>query len=238
MQDLTIILTSGTLIGIAILAMKSGLGCGLSGLNRKEIIGFAAVYGIIAFLVGLLAAIISPRVTNVILGAGFAMHLIIAVGLLYFGIKTRQSWLSEKKDISRRTFLWVSVPCPTCMTATFLACIVLTDTTGMSGILVSVIVSLILAAGIVVSALGISWASDRGGWKNPSRLGSAMIMLGLFYLLCPLFIPAYIEAQQLQGKIDISSPPGSWIGLLILCIPICVGFMISRMQRVASRGVQ
>lgn len=52
------------------------------------------------------------------------------------------------------------------MTATFLACIVLTDSTGISGIIVSFIVSLILAFGIVVSALGISWASARGGgWK-------------------------------------------------------------------------
>ncbi|GAB7015569.1 DUF2162 domain-containing protein [Methanogenium cariaci] len=238
MQNLSIILTSGTLIGIAVLAMKSGLGCGLSGLNKREMIGFAAGYGIVAFLVGLIAALISPEVTDMVLGAGLGMHLIIAVGLVYFGIQTRKNWLSGKKDISRHTFLWVSAPCPACMTATFLACIVLTDSTGISGIIVSFIVSLILAFGIVVSALGISWASARGGWKNPSRLGGAMIMLGLFYLLCPLVIPAYIEAQQLQGKIIIASPPDTGIGLLILCIPICVGFVISRMQRASSGGRQ
>lgn len=65
-----------------------------------------------------------------------------------------------------------------------------------------------------------------------------MIMLGLFYLLCPLVIPAYIEAQQLQGKIIIASPPDTGIGLLILCIPICVGFVISRMHRASSGGRQ
>ncbi len=238
MQNISFILTSGTLIGIVILAMKSGLGCGLSGLSKREMIGFAVVYGIVAFMVGLIAAIISPEVTDMVLGAGLGMHLIIAAGLLYFGIQTRKNWLSGKKDISRHTFLWVSAPCPACMTATFLACIVLTDTTGISGIHISAIVSLILAVGIVVASLGISWTSARGRWKNPSSLGSAMIMLGLFYMLCPLVIPAYIEAQQLQGKITIASPPDTGIGLLILCIPICVGFVISRMQRAQSGGVQ
>lgn len=238
MQDITIILTSGTLIGIAILAIKSGIGCGLSGLSSKEIIGFAAGYGIVAFLVGLVATVVSPDVTDMVLGAGIGMHLIIAIGLLYFGIQTRKRWLSGKKDISRRTFLWVSVPCPACMTATFLACIVLIDTTGISGITISALVSLILAAGIVISAIGISLASTRGGWNNPSSLGSAMIMLGLFYLLCPLFIPAYIEAQQIKGQITMAFPTNTGTGLLILFIPICAGFVISKIQRARSGGMQ
>ncbi|MFA5396778.1 MAG: DUF2162 domain-containing protein [Methanogenium sp.] len=237
MQDITLILASSTLIGITILAIKSGFGCGLSGLNYKEVIGFAAIYGIVAFLVGLLAAIISPEVTDMILGAGIAMHLIIALGLLYFGIQTRKSWLAGKKDISRRTFLWISVPCPACMVATFLACIVLTETTGISGIVISALVASILIAGIILSAFGISWAANRGGWKNPSSLGSAMIMLGLFYLLCPLFIPAYIEAQQIKGQITMSFPTNTGTGLLILFIPVCAGFLISRMRRARSGGM-
>ncbi|QYZ80422.1 hypothetical protein E2N92_07925 [Methanofollis formosanus] len=40
------------MIGIDILAVKSGLGCGLSGLNWKEMIRFAAIYGIGAVFAG------------------------------------------------------------------------------------------------------------------------------------------------------------------------------------------
>jgi len=238
MQQLSLLLTGGTLIGIGILAIKSGLGCGLSGLNPREIIGFAAVYGIVAFIVGLIAAAISPDVTEMVIGAGLFMHLIIAAGLVYFGIQTRKTWLSGKKDISRRTYLWFSLPCPACMTATFLACIVLTDASGISGIAISGIVALILFCGIAASALGISWAGRRGGWKNPSTLGSAMIMLGLFYLLCPLFIPAYIEAQQIESEIVMVSPADTGIGLLALCIPVCAGFVIDRLTRARAGGMR
>ncbi|MDK2973780.1 MAG: hypothetical protein PWP08_151 [Methanofollis sp.] len=238
MQQLALFLTGGTLIGIGILAMKSGLGCGLSGLNHREMIGFAAIYGIVAFIVGLIAAAISPEVTDMVIGAGLFMHLIIAAGLVYFGIQTRKAWLSGKEDISRRTYLWFSVPCPACMTATFLACIVLTDASGISGIAVSGIVALLLFAGITISALGISWAGTRSGWKNPSTLGSAMIMLGLFYMLCPLFIPAYIEAQQIEGEITMASPANTWVGLLALCIPVGAGFLINRLTRARTGGMR
>jgi len=231
MQHFTCLLTSGTLIGIAVLAVKSGLGCGLSGLNTKKMIEFAGTYGIVALLIGLIAAQISPEVTDIVIGAGLGMHLIIAAGLVYFGIQTRKKWLSREKDISGRTFLWLSVPCPACMTATFLACIVLTDSTGISGIVISGVVALILFTGIVISSLGISWAGTRSGWKNPSTLGSAMIMFGLFYMLCPLFIPTYMEAQQIEGEIIMSSPVNTGPGLLILCIPVCIGFLINRMKK-------
>ena len=50
------------------------------------------------------------------------------------GIKTKKEWLSRGNDLSRRTFLWLSVPCPVCLTATFLACLMLSRLTRISNL--------------------------------------------------------------------------------------------------------
>ncbi|PXF53568.1 MAG: hypothetical protein C4B56_01460 [Candidatus Methanophagaceae archaeon] len=80
------------------------------------------------------------NVTQNILAMGVTMHLIIATGLVYFGIKTKKEWLSRGNDLSRRTFLWLSVPCPVCLTATFLACLMLSRLTRISNLRIGFLV--------------------------------------------------------------------------------------------------
>jgi predicted transporter len=229
-------LAAGTLIGIAILSLKTGLGCGLSGLKRREVLGFAGVYALVAFLLGGLAGVVSREITEQVMALGLLMHLIIAAGLVYFGIQTRRSWLSERKDISRRTFLWVSLPCPACVAATFLACLVLADITGTAGFEIGALVGLVFFAGILLTSLFISCSAQKFGKKNPSTLGSSMIALGLFYLLCPLIIPAYIDAQQIN-PIDFAVPAGNVrLGVLLVFLPVAAGFLTDTIKRRRENG--
>ncbi|MCK4270215.1 MAG: DUF2162 domain-containing protein [Methanogenium sp.] len=229
MIGISSILTAGSLTGIAILALKSGIGCGLSGLKYREILGFAGVYAIAAFIMGIIAGSISPDLSDQILAIGLLMHIIIAFGLVYFGIKTKKNWIANRRDISRKTFLWLSLPCPACLTATFLACLVLTDVTEIGGAGVGVVTGIIFFAGITGSALCISWTASRLNRKNPSTLGNIMIVLGLFYLLCPLIIPAYIESKNVP-EISVIINSGDIItGMIILCIPVLSGYIMRKM---------
>jgi len=229
-------LTAGTLAGIAVLSLKTGLGCGLSGLTRKEMLGFAGMYAGTAFLLGGVAGAVSRDVSEIVLASGILLHLIVAAGLVYFGIETRRNWISGRKDISRRTFLWMSLPCPACIAATFLACLVLANATGTDGFRVGALVGLVFFAGILLSSLVVSYGSSMIGKKNPSTLGTAMILLGLFYLLCPLIIPAYLDAQHLNTA-DFALPSGNMeIGLLLILIPIAVGYISSACMRKRLKG--
>jgi predicted transporter len=79
-------LAAGTLIGMAVLSLKAGLGCGLSTLRKKEILGFAGIYAIAAFILGGIAGVVSQELSGQVMALGLVMHLIIAAGLVYFGI--------------------------------------------------------------------------------------------------------------------------------------------------------
>ncbi|MDD4455021.1 MAG: DUF2162 domain-containing protein [Candidatus Methanomethylophilaceae archaeon] len=238
MSDIAGFLTAGTITGIVVLSLKSGMGCGLSPLRRRELILFAGVYAAAAGLVGILSGIVPAEVTGGILGIGLLVHVIIALGLIGLGIRTRKDWLARNNDISRRSFLWLSLPCPVCLTATFLACIVLADTTGMDPLRVSLGVAAIFFLGITASALAISWASTKMSRKNPSTLGSVMIFLGLFYLLCPLIIPAYIEAQQMPEFSVAVDCSGALMGLAVLAVPIVLGAFVHRSRQFHLKGGQ
>jgi len=237
-SEVTGFLTAGTIMGIAILSLKAGTGCGLSSLKTRELIFFAGIYAVAAGIVGMLSGIIPAEVTSEIIGLGLLMHVIIAFGLIGFGIKTRKDWLARRNDLSRRSFLWLSLPCPACLTATFLACVVLADTTGMDSFRVSLCVGAMFFVGILASSLAVSWISTSMGRKNASTLGSVMIFLGLFYLLCPLIIPAYIEAQQMPKFSVAVDCSGALMGLAVLAVPIVFGAFLHRSRQFHLKGGQ
>lgn len=229
-------LTAGTLAGIAVLSIKTGLGCGLSGLTRKEILGFAGMYAFTAFLLGGVAGAVSHDINDLALASGIVLHLIIAAGLVYFGIETRRNWISGNRDISRRTFLWMSLPCPACIAATFLACLILSNATGTEGFRVGALVGIVFFVGILLVSFVVSYSAGMLGKKNPSTLGNTMIILGLFYLLCPLIIPAYLDAQNIDTA-EFALPSGNMeVGLLLILLPVAVGYLTSACMRKRAKG--
>jgi predicted transporter len=189
----------GIIIGILILlAFKTGLGCGFASLKQREIIYFATLYLIASVVMGYLVGITALNLTQNILAAGVAMHVIIAAGLIYFGIRTKKEWHYRQCDISRKTFLWLSVPCPACLAALFLVCAALASSTDRSSILIGGVVGATFFIGVCVSAFSISSIAKNLNCKNPSALGMTMLLIGMFYLLSTLMIPAaYIQEQAL-----------------------------------------
>jgi predicted transporter len=226
-----IIMALGVLIGVAILALKTGLGCGFANLKRREVVYIASIYFCASLVLSYLVGIIAPDITQNILATGVTMHLIIAIGLVYFGIKTKREWLSCGKDISRRAFLWLSIPCPVCLTATFLACLLLSELSTISHLGIGVIVGMIFFIGICFFSFSVSSIASVFKIKNPSALGTVMLFFGLFYLLSPLIIPAYIQAQNIpvpEFSIDYRKV---FLSFLMMCFFIGVGFLIDKHKR-------
>ncbi len=183
-------------IGIIILALKTGLGCGLANLRKIEVVYIAFVYLILSIMFSYLVDVIPLDITLNILALGVTMHLIIALGLIYFGIHTKKEWLSHRKDISRKTFLWLSIPCPMCLIATFLACLALSKLTTINNLWIGIFVGVMFFLSIFSFSFVISSVSNALRIKNPSVLGNVMLLFGLFYLLSILIIPAYIQTQN------------------------------------------
>ncbi len=231
MTDTTNLVAFGVLIGIAVLALKTGLGCGFASLRWKEVAYLATVYLAVSIVVGCLVGVIPLDLTQNILAAGVAMHLIIAAGLLYFGVRTKRKWISCGCDISRKTFLWLSLPCPVCIVALFLACTVLAGAIDKSNIVIGAIVGVVFFAGICLSAFSIAFLAGRFGCRDPSALGTAMILFGLFYLLSPLIIPAYMQAQTVPMpgiRMDVGETFLSFALMAALGITGFVGYRYRR----------
>ncbi|HIE32388.1 MAG TPA: transporter [Methanosarcinales archaeon] len=227
----TNLIASGMLAGIAVLALKTGLGCGFANLKRKEVVYFASVYLVVSIIMGYFVGIVPLDLTQNILAMGVTMHLIIAAGLIYFGVRTKKEWLSEGRDLSRKTFLLLSLPCPVCLTATFLTCTVLAAAIDRSNIVIGGIVGLVFFAGIIAASFSVALLARRFDCKDPSALGTTMILFGLFYLLSPLIIPAYLQAQTVQTP-GIPVDPGEIaLSFALMAALASLGFARDRYKR-------
>jgi len=127
MTEISSLITLGVIIGVAILALKTGLGCGFANLRKREIVYVALIYFITSIALGYLVGVIPLNVTQNILAMGVTMR---------------------GNDLSRRTFLWLSVPCPVCLTATFLACLMLSRLTRISNLRIGFLVGVIFFIGV------------------------------------------------------------------------------------------
>jgi predicted transporter len=189
--DFTWLAATGILIGIIIFALKVSLGCGLASLSRKETLCIATLYLVLSLIMGLALGLIPEGALSSVMNMGVAMHMIIALLLVAMGVATAREWNRHGRDLSRKTFWILSVPCPACLAATFLSCSALAGLLEVAGWKVGAIVGLIFFASIAILSTTVSKVG-----KAPSALGNAMIFVGLFYILSMLLIPAYLKTQS------------------------------------------
>ena len=231
MAEISNVMVLGVLVGIAILALKTGLGCGFANLKRREIIYVAFIYLVASLILSYLVGVIPLDITQNILATGVTMHVIIATGLVYFGIKTKKEWLSRGKDVSRKTFLLLSIPCPACLTATFLACLMLSQLSGISHLWIGILVGVIFFIGVCGFSFAVSSVAALFGVKNPSSLGTAMILFGLFYLLSLLIIPAYIQAESIPVPQSTVNSHEVMLSLVVMSLLVGIGVLVDRARR-------
>ena len=223
-MDLTWLSISGVLIGILVFAFKVSLGCGLASLNRREVLSIASGYLIIALLMGTAIEMIPESALAATLTAGVAVHFAVALMLLVLGVMTARDWNCRHHDISRKTFWALSMPCPACLAASFISCSFLAGMVGIDPWKIGALVGLLFF--ICIAIFSTALRKIKG---TPSSLGNAMILLGLFYILSILLIPAYLNSQKISFLSE--TPPLVEIGLSYLAILslMSLGFLGRRM---------
>ncbi len=179
------------MIGIIIFALKVSLGCGLASLSRKETLCIATLYLALSLIMGLALGLVPEGALTSVMSMGVAMHMVIALLLVAGGVATAREWNRHGRDLSRKTFWVLSVPCPACLAATFLSCTALAGLLEVAGWKVGVFVGFVFFVTIAV----LSTTVGKMG-KAPSALGTAMIFVGLFYIFSVLLIPAYLKAAS------------------------------------------
>lgn len=211
-------------MGIVIFALKVSLGCGLASLSQKETLCIATLYLALSLFMGFALGLVPESATSSIMEMGVAMHMAIALLLVAGGVATAREWNRRGRDLSRKTFWALSVPCPACLAATFLSCSALAGLLEVAGWKVGAMVGFVFFTSIAV----LSTTFGRMG-KAPSALGNAMIFVGLFYILSMLLIPAYLKTQSIPF-VPVAIPASdlftSYVFILSL---VALGFVGRRM---------
>ncbi|MDY9925657.1 DUF2162 domain-containing protein [Methanosarcina sp.] len=226
-MDSSTLTVIGIMIGILIFGIKTGLGCGFSNINKREILTIAGSYFFLAILFGSVADHMSLEVFERLSSMGMGIHVLVSILLIWAGIYTQKKWNSGK-DVSRHTFLAISMPCPVCLGALAVSCMLLSESLNFSGITIGFLVGISFFTAVVASSFLFRFGKTRLG-KTPETMGSAMMLLGIYYLLGALLIPAYMKTKQMNlapmqtGETDI-------FPLLVLGILVLAGFFLGHVR--------
>ena len=214
----------GILIGILIFGVKSGIGCGFSKVTTREILMIGSSYFILALLFGSVADRISLEALGGLSSMGMGIHVLVSLLLIVTGIYTQKKWNSGK-DVSRHTFLVLSLPCPVCLGALAVSCILLASALEISGLKIG----LLVGSAFFIAIVGSSFLFRKLG-KTPDTLGGIMMMLGIYYMLGLMFIPAYMQAKSMS----VSSSGGDKIAILPLLVCgaiVLASFFLANVRR-------
>ena len=215
--------TIGILIGIFIFGLKTGVGCGFSTVRKRDVLILASGYFVISIILGSLVEMVDQSYIEAISNLGMTLHVFIALVLIGAGIYTQKKW-SCGHDVSKKTFLVISVPCPVCLTALFVSCMILASTLEVSGWKVGVLVGFVF----FISVISSTWVF-RKMKRTPEDLGTAMMFLGIFYLLGAMIVPAYIKAKKLNLALS-SGGEFEIVPLLIFTIFIIGGYALNNIR--------
>lgn len=221
-MDVVNVVTFGIFCSILVFGIKTGLGCGFANLKKREIVLICSCYFAVSIVMGSLIGSLSREFLGKISGIGLLFHILLAVLMIAAGVCTQKQW-NCGCDISRRTFLFLSLPCPICLSALFIACTMLATALGLSGMVIGIIIGSVL----FVSALTSSLSFRRLG-KNPESLGSIMMFMGIFYVLGAVLVPAYMQTKTMTIPSLTGNTGGTLASLAILSMFITAGFVLHR----------
>ena len=220
----------GIFLGMLKFSSKAAFGMGFSALNSKEILAVASIYLVVPLLMCALISVAGDALyeaINTLFGLGIAFgvfQLTIAISLLVLGFYTVRKWNQAKKDVSRRTFLLMAMPCPVSLATIFLTCAFLVIA-GMGALKAGLLVGGMFFSTIIV----ITTVLRRTRFsKKPSNLGSMMIFFGLLYLLSILLVPAYLPVSEMEISIGDFPVSDMIPGFLFILVMTAIGFVRGR----------
>jgi predicted transporter len=222
------LLIVGILLAVVKFAAKTAFGCAFATLRNREIIAVASVYFAVPFAMSVSLGVLGGayEFVNILIGSWVilsVMHLLIALFMLVLGLYTIKKWVRSKKDITRKTFLLMAIPCPVCGATMFIACSLLIII-GMGSLEVGMLVGGVFFVSIMGMTFGIRKLKERKR-LTPSSLGGVMMFFGLLYFLSLLLIPAYLPVHDME--INIAGIPARDVifGLLFLVVMMVMGFI-------------
>jgi len=222
-MNMVLLTVVGILIAILLFGVKTGIGCGFSNRSTKQILALAGSYFILSIIIGSLIGYVDQSNLDLIANMGMSLHVLVALLLIGAGIYTQKQW-NCGCDVSHRTFLVISLPCPVCLTALFISCMLLATTLEMSGLMIGFLVGIVF----FVSVVATSFLCKKLN-KTPETLGNIMMILGIYYLMGAILVPAYIRTKQMNIP-AYHAPPVEILPFVVFAIFIASGVVLEKIR--------
>ncbi|MDA0524163.1 DUF2162 domain-containing protein [Methanococcoides alaskense] len=222
-MNMVILTVVGILMAILLFGVKTGIGCGFSNRSLKSILLLASSYLILSIVLGSLIGYVDQSNLDVITSMGMSLHVLVALLLIGAGIYTQKQW-NCGCDVSHRTFLVISLPCPVCLTALFISCMLLASYIDRSGTLIGLLVGVVF----FISVVSTSLLCKKLG-KTPETLGNIMMILGIYYLMGAIIVPAYIKTKQMNIP-QYTAPPMDILPFVVFAVFIAGGFVLNNIR--------
>ncbi|MBU2599631.1 DUF2162 domain-containing protein [bacterium] len=228
-MDLSIILwIGGMLFTLSIFAVKVGFGLGFGGLRKKGIVlillCYLAAFVLIATFSGRLFQLFEP-----VLRKGPYLHMLMATGLMIWGIYLLHN--TKHKHCSKYSAIFLWIPCPVCVAA-----ITFSTWAALNVIkLPAPVVGLCIGTSFVVLTLLIIIMIRMNCISNSNvNIGLSMIGIGLYFLATLVLPPKIEEAKGIYGSfltgtnnIDLNNSIGVFA---LLFSAMLIGFFAKRTQ--------
>ncbi len=235
---------AGVIVAFSIFGIKVGLGLScqiysgvISRSKKASLFAGALVVYLILFLI-LYYLVANLNLFNyleeimTVVRFGLVLHLIIATGLLTWGIKLLlKNQLTEKsKDDSYSGSLLLIMPCPVCATAIFLNMTFVHSISSLAPLLTTFILFGIFTLFIFITII-VVYPFSRNGSVNNNFLGLSMTFIALYFLLTLIITPIYSTIKDTFKMALVNNPANDIdyhttsiiVGILILLIS--VGFI-------------
>jgi predicted transporter len=166
------------------------------------------------------------------LKAGMSIHIIVAVGLLAWGIYLIKAERSIAFQLEKKSKAWLllAIPCPVCASAIFLACALMMSLfpemkleTTLFALLFFIAVNLSVTAGLLLYERKFSCAPE-------SITGRMMIFTALYFFIIIVLLPNFQNIERIYrlstGNGKTVSADFKLIGVIIaLCVIFIAGFI-------------
>lgn len=208
---------AGIIIALSIFGIKVGLGTaavlyGRAIPGRKKLLflsGIVSVYSLLFF--GLYALTRHFQLLNYldkflqILRYGMVIHIVIALGLVLWGVKLLLSGDQQLNRNNYRGAIFLIFPCPICAIVIFLTLSLAYSLFPFSLVLTTgLLLGIFLGVSLVTMLITFPFRRHIGK-AGSSFLGLAMVMVAIYFFLIILIAPIYQETQEIYQLASESS---------------------------------
>lgn len=208
---------TGVLVAFSVFGVKVALGLGSQLYNqtvsrkRKTIFFAGSLSAYLILFVGIYFIITCFNLINYldqfmeVLRYGMVLHLVIAIGLLVWGVKLLMQKKEESQNDSCKACIFLIMPCPVCSVSIFLNLTFAYSFSTMSAWSTTLVMFGIFSFVIFIT-VAIMWPFRNKIGSGAAFLGTSMSLVSLYFFITLIIAQIYQKIKDVYAMSNTNAP--------------------------------